>query len=64
VGLPAGETPTTLLVRTQGGGLETVPRTAIETLRGTGRSLMPEGFEQAIAPPEFADLIAFLRGSP
>lgn len=64
VGLPVGETPTTLLVRKQGGGIETVPRGEIETVRGTGKSLMPEGFEQAVATVDFADLIAFLRDAP
>lgn len=63
-GLPAGETPLSVSLRRQGGAVEEVARRDIESLRGTGRSLMPEGFEQTLAPADLADLIAFLRGRP
>ena len=63
-GLPAGETALDVLLRRQGGGVEAVPRREIEALRGTGKSLMPEGFEQTLTPADLADLIAFLRGRP
>jgi putative heme-binding domain-containing protein len=63
-GLPAGETPLTVGLRRQGGAVEEVARRDIESLRGTGRSLMPEGFEEVLAPADLADLIAFLRGRP
>ena len=64
VGLPAGETPAAVLLRRPGGGLETVSRSRIEAIRGTGRSLMPEGFEQTLGAADLADVIAFLRGRP
>ena len=63
-GLPAGETPLSVSLRRQGGAVEEVARRDIESLRGTGRSLMPEGFEQTLAPADLADVIAFLRGRP
>ena len=44
-----------------GGERRTVPRDQIETLRGTGMSLMPVGFGRQLSAPELADLIAFLR---
>ena len=44
-----------------GGERVMIPRDAIESIRGIGKSLMPEGFGRAIPPPEFADLLAFLR---
>ena len=49
-----------VVVRT-GGERTALGRDAIESIRGTGRSLMPEGFGRAIPPEEFADLLAFLR---
>jgi len=63
-GLVSGETPVAVQLTLAEGRTETIPRSGIEVLRGTGRSLMPEGFEQALTPEEFADLLEFLRGSP
>jgi putative membrane-bound dehydrogenase-like protein len=45
-----------------GGERRTVPRQQIETLRASGRSLMPEGFGRILQPADHADLVAFLRG--
>jgi neutral ceramidase len=45
-----------------GGERRTVPRHQIETLRASGRSLMPEGFGRILAAADMADLVAFLRG--
>jgi putative membrane-bound dehydrogenase-like protein len=36
-------------------------RTEIEELASTGKSLMPEGLEKDISPPDMADLIAFIK---
>jgi putative membrane-bound dehydrogenase-like protein len=44
-----------------GGERRVVPRSAIDTLSATGRSLMPEGFGRTIPAVEFVDLIEFLR---
>ena len=62
-GLVAGESTTAVNLRRAEGLEETVPRERIESLRSTGRSLMPEGFEQSIPPEQMADLLSFLRQS-
>ncbi len=49
-----------VLVRS-GGERKVIPRDAIESIRGTAKSLMPEGFGRAITKLEFADLLEFLR---
>ena len=63
-GLVSGETPTAVQLSLAEGKVETIPRGAIEVLRGTGKSLMPEGFEQTLRPEEFADLLEFLTQRP
>jgi putative membrane-bound dehydrogenase-like protein len=63
-GLVSGETPSAVQLTLAEGRVATIPRSSIEVFRGTGRSLMPEGFEQALTPGEFADLIEFLRRGP
>ena len=63
-GLVSGETPSAVQLTLAEGKMETIPRGAIEAFRGTGKSLMPEGFEQALDPRDFADLIEFLRRGP
>ena len=60
-GLLAGETSTSITLRRAEGAIEEVARNQIEEFRGTGKSLMPEGFEQSIPPDQLASLIAFLR---
>jgi len=51
----------TVVLARAGGERRAVPRSAIETLSATGRSLMPEGFGRTIPAVEFVDLIEFLR---
>jgi putative heme-binding domain-containing protein len=65
-GIIASETPTSITLRQSGGKQETVLRSDIEEMTGSGKSLMPEGFEKKITPEEMADLIGFLldRTSP
>jgi putative membrane-bound dehydrogenase-like protein len=63
-GLVSGETPSAVQLTLAEGKVATIPRGAIEVIRGTGRSLMPEGFEQALSPGAFADVIEFLRRGP
>lgn len=60
-GLIEQESAAGLVLRAAEGKREVVPRDQIETLRATGRSLMPEGVEKDITPQQMADLIAFLR---
>ena len=47
------------LVRTTG-TRETILRSQIEEIAGTGQSLMPPGLEDRVTPQEMADLLAFL----
>ncbi len=63
-GIIASETPTSITLRQSGGKQETVLRTDIDEMTGSGKSLMPEGFEKKITPEEMADLIAFLLAGP
>lgn len=63
-GLLVSEGSNSVTLRRAEGGEEVIPRSQIEEFRSTGRSLMPEGFEQSLSPQDFADLIAFLRQTP
>jgi putative membrane-bound dehydrogenase-like protein len=49
-----------VVLKTQGGKLETVPRDQVEELTVSPLSLMPEGIEKQLKPQEIADLFAFL----
>jgi putative heme-binding domain-containing protein len=49
-----------LVLKTQGGKLETVPRNEVEEMNVSRVSLMPEGIEKQLRPQEIADLFAFL----
>lgn len=62
-GMIAADTPTSLVLRRSGGEQEMLLRGMIESMKGTGRSLMPEGLEARIAVGEMTDLIAFLMTS-
>ncbi|AMV37203.1 PVC-type heme-binding CxxCH protein [Planctomyces sp. SH-PL62] len=59
-GLVASETPSGVTLRGREGVEETILRRNLAEIAGTGKSLMPEGLETSITPPEMADLIAFL----
>jgi putative heme-binding domain-containing protein len=61
-GLVVAESAGSLTLRRPGGAEDTVLRTNIAAIAGTGKSLMPEGLEDRVSPREMADLIAFLRG--
>ena len=60
-GILAANTPDSIVLVRPGGERTQLPRERIESVRGTGRSLMPEGFGRAIPAADFADLLAFLR---
>jgi putative heme-binding domain-containing protein len=63
-GLLAGENSESITLR-RADGEDSIPRSDIEELRNTGRSLMPEGFEKNLSPQDFANLLAFLKkGEP
>jgi len=60
-GILAANTPESIVLIRPGGERTQLPRDRIESVRGTARSLMPEGFGRAIPASEFADLLAYLR---
>ncbi|MCI0705590.1 MAG: c-type cytochrome [Planctomycetia bacterium] len=62
-GLLATETTTSITLRAQQGKDETILRSDIQTLRGTSKSLMPEGLEKEITKQDAADLLAYLTAS-
>ncbi len=62
-GLIAAQSATSVTLRRAEGKTDTILRSHIDQLTGTGQSLMPEGFETKINKPEMADLIAFLRST-
>lgn len=60
-GLVVAESEAALTLRRAGAQEETVPRSQIEELTFSGRSLMPEGLEQRLSLQDLADLIALIR---
>jgi putative heme-binding domain-containing protein len=59
-GMIADEGANSVTLRRADGMIETVLRIDIEAMRGTGLSIMPEGFEQSLDPQAMADLLAYL----
>ena len=49
-----------VVLRVQGGILETIPRPEVEEQKTSANSLMPEGMEKQLTPKEWADLFAYL----
>jgi putative heme-binding domain-containing protein len=62
-GLLIEETGASLVLLAPEGKQYSLARSDVEQLRSSGKSLMPEGVERDIPPPEMADLVAFLRRS-
>jgi putative heme-binding domain-containing protein len=59
-GLIAAESAASITLRRAGGEGETVLRSEILSLSGTGQSLMPEGLENELDPQAMADLLAWI----
>jgi putative membrane-bound dehydrogenase-like protein len=59
-GLPVEESDQRVVLKLQGGKLETVPREEIEEYELTPLSLMPEGVERQLSPQELVDLFALI----
>lgn len=59
-GLLAEDSDQRVLLKTQGGKIETVARAEVEEMSQSKLSLMPENLEQQLKPDELADLFAFL----
>lgn len=63
-GLIVEESASRIVLRLSGGIDQVIPRDELEAVRSTGRSLMPEGFEQSLSAQDVADLIGFLTQPP
>lgn len=59
-GMIASENANSITLRQTEGVETTLQRSDIESIRSSGKSLMPEGIETAITPLEMADLISYL----
>ena len=59
-GLPVEESDERVVLKIQGGKLETVPREKIESYKVSELSMMPEDLEKLLKPQELADLFAYL----
>jgi putative heme-binding domain-containing protein len=59
-GLLAEESPQRIVLKTQGGKLETVARSDIEEMMASPLSLMPEDLEKQLSENEIRDLFSFL----
>ncbi len=59
-GLPVEETDQRVVLKVQGGKLETIPRDQIEVYKVSEVSMMPEQLEKQITPQELADLFSYL----
>jgi putative membrane-bound dehydrogenase-like protein len=62
-GLLAAETATAVTLRGQQARDETVLRADLDSLRGSGKSLMPDGLEKDLPPQDAADLLAYLTAA-
>ena len=60
-GIIDSETPTSVNLLLPGGATQTFPRKQVTSMKGLGRSLMPEGLEAALSHQDMADLIGFLE---
>lgn len=62
-GAVAEETSSAITLVGVDGTRTKIPRGKLASLESTGRSLMPEGLEDAINPEQMADLIAYLKAA-
>jgi putative heme-binding domain-containing protein len=60
IGLVVEDNPQRVVLKLQGGKLETIPRADIEEMTVSKVSLMPEGLEKLMKPQEIVNLFAFL----
>jgi putative heme-binding domain-containing protein len=59
-GLAAEENEQRVVLKVQGGKIETIPRDQIEAYKVSELSMMPEDLEKQLTPQEIADLMSFL----
>ncbi len=60
-GLLVEDSPTRVVLKLQGGKLETIARSNIDEIETSKLSLMPEGVETQYKPQEIVDLFAYLK---
>jgi putative membrane-bound dehydrogenase-like protein len=63
VGFLSAETATSITLVSTDGQEHTILRTDLESLVGSGKSVMPEGLEKDVSIDQMADLLAFLRSA-
>jgi len=61
-GVLVSETSTSVAIKQTNAEVRGIPRSEIDLLRNTNRSLMPDGLEASIDHQQMADLIAYLQG--
>lgn len=61
IGLLASETETRVTLRHAGAPDQTIARNRLQSLKPTGKSLMPDGLENGLSHQDVADLLEFLR---
>lgn len=59
-GLPVEESDQRIVLKIQGGKVETIPRDQIDAYAVSEMSMMPEDLEKQLKPQEIADLFSFL----
>lgn len=59
-GLLVEDSPARVVLKLQGGKLETIARDDVDAMKTSDTSLMPEGIEKQLAPEEILDLFAYL----
>ena len=63
-GIISAESPASITIKGLDGKETTVLRSAIKSLAGTNRSLMPDGLEAALSKQDLADVIRFVLSAP
>lgn len=61
-GMLAAESGASITLVAAEGKQISIPRSDVEALRSTGKSLMPEGMEKEVPPADMAHLLAYLQG--
>ncbi len=59
-GLLVEDSPARVVLKLQGGKLETIARDDVDAMKTSDTSLMPEGIEKQLSPEEILDLFAYL----
>jgi putative heme-binding domain-containing protein len=59
-GLLVEDSPQRVVLKTQGGKIETIARGDAEEVQSSNISYMPEGVERQLSPQEIVDLFAYL----